>query len=269
LRIKAEKPFAPGYNSIVEECAGGMLMDFGVLKLTGGYVHTCSEAKERVFLLLYGKVVFEWEGNKVAAYRDSFLDDEVWSLNVPPGVEVAITGAGDDSEVSVCKTINETFFPPKVYTKTGTVVEMRGKGLMNEAGTRIVRTFMDKSLTPHSNFMIGEDVHYPGKWAGFPSHHHPQPEIYFYKFYPRQGFGLLKLGDEGVLLEHNDAVKIGPNLVHPQVAAPGYAMYFLWIIRHLPGNPYIRPVFEPQHLWLEEKEAKIWPETQPASPGEP
>ncbi len=37
--------------------------------------------------------------------------------------------------------------------------------------------------------MIGEDIHYPGKWAGFPSHYHEQPEIYFYKFDKDQGFG--------------------------------------------------------------------------------
>ncbi len=113
---------------------------------------------------------------------------------------------------------------------------------MNEPGTRIVKTLLDHALAPESNIMLGEDVHYPGKWAGFPSHSHPQPEIYFYKFQPENGFGLLKLGDEGVLLEHNDTVTIAPDLVHPQVAAPGYAMYFLWIIRHLDGNPYIRPI---------------------------
>ena len=37
---------------------------------------------------------------------------------------------------------------------------------MNEAGTRIVRTAQDHRLTPDSNLMLGEDVHYPGKWSG-------------------------------------------------------------------------------------------------------
>jgi 5-deoxy-glucuronate isomerase len=70
----------------------------------------------------------------------------------------------------------------------------------------------------------------------------------------------MKLGDEAVLLEHNDTVKIAPNLVHPQVAAPGYAMYFLWVIRHQEGNPYIQPTFEEEHVWVEKPEAKYWPD---------
>lgn len=159
-----------------------------------------------------------------------------------------------------CGTENNTDFKPTIRTKENSVIEIRGKGFMNEAGTRIVKTFMDKKLAAESNIMIGEDIHYPGKWSGFPSHSHNQPEIYFYKFYPENGFGLLKLGDEGILMEYNDTVKIMPNKVHPKVTAPGYAMHYVWIIRHLEGNPYIRPNFEEQHLWVEQPGAKYWPE---------
>ena len=70
----------------------------------------------------------------------------------------------------------------------------------------------------------------------------------------------MKLGDEGVCLEQDDTVMIPPNLVHPQVAAPGYAMYFLWVIRHLEDNPYLGPDFEEKHLWAQEADAKIWPD---------
>ena len=147
---------------------------------------------------------------------------------------------------------------PVIRAQDDIVEEVRGQGFMNEAGTRIVRTAQDVKLSPESNIMFGEDMHYPGKWSGFPSHSHAQPEIYFYKFYPQNGFGLLRLGEEGVLLEHNDTVLIEPNKVHPQVAAPGYAMYYLWVIRHLEGNPYIKPDFDPQHLWVEQPGAKYW-----------
>lgn len=46
--------------------------------------------------------------------------------------------------------------------------------------------------------------------------------------------------------------------MHPQVSAPGYAMYYIWVIRHLKGNPYIKPDFEEQHLWVEQPGAKYW-----------
>ncbi len=262
MKIKQNTDFATGYNSIVEYDGkfSEMMMDFGILKLTDNTVFTDSKAFEKVFLLLYGEVKIEWEDKQEIVKRTSFLDDDFWCLNVASNVSVTITGLCSDSEVAIFRTPNDIIFDSAVRNKDNSVIEIRGKGSMNEAGTRVVKTMMDKMLSPQSNFMFGEDVHYPGKWAGFPSHSHNQPEVYFYKFYPQNGFGLVKLGDEGVLVEHNDTITIDPDLVHPQVAAPGYAMYFLWIIRHLEGNPYLAPTFEQQHLWVEQPGAKYWPE---------
>ncbi len=42
---------------------------------------------------------------------------------------------------------------------------------------------------------------------------------------------------------------IPPGLDHAQVSAPGYGMYYLWMIRHLPGNPYTGFTFAPEHTW--------------------
>lgn len=262
MRIKQEKAFSLGYNEIttLDGEHKDMMMDFGILKLSAGLEFKDEYPLERIYLLLYGKIEVSWLDQQVTVSRESFLDDDLWCLNVPKGVPVRIVGIGEDSEVAVIRTENEQVFEPTVRCKDAIVNEVRGKGSMNEAGTRIVRTAHDVRLTPQSNIMFGEDVHYPGKWAGFPSHHHEQPEIYFFKHHPENGFGLMKLGNEAVLLEHNDTVKIAPNLVHPQVAAPGYAMYFLWIIRHLDGNPYMKPTFEPEHLWVEQAGVKYWPE---------
>lgn len=262
MRLQQTKPFEVGYDSITELNGKHkeMMMDFGILKLDNGTKFEDSKELERVFLLLYGEIEVCWNGEIVRISRETYLDDNVWCLNVPKNVSVTITGIAKDSEVAVMRTENDKDFTPVVRSGDAVVKETRGKGSMNEAGTRIVRTVQDVRLSPDSNLMLGEDVHYPGKWSGFPSHSHAQPEIYFYKFHPENGFGLLKLGDEGVLLEHNDTIKIMPNLVHPQVAAPGYAMYYLWVIRHLDGNPYIKPDFEEQHLWVEEPDAKYWPD---------
>ncbi len=262
MRLKQESPFVLGYNSITELDGkhSEMLMDYGILKLDDKTTYEDSVMLERVFLLIYGEIEVSFNGETYKAVRKTFLEDDIWVLDVPKGVAVTVKGVSEDSEVAVIRTENDLEFEPKVITKDESVIETRGEGYMNEAGTRIVRTAMDKSLRPESNIMIGEDMHYPGKWSGFPSHSHNQPEIYFYKFYPENGFGLLKLGEEGVLMEHNDTVKILPDLVHPQVAAPGYAMYYIWIIRHLENNPYLGPTFEEEHLWVEKPGAKYWPE---------
>ncbi|ONI38211.1 5-deoxyglucuronate isomerase [Candidatus Epulonipiscium fishelsonii] len=262
MKLKAQGEFQIGYNMITEhdgKCKE-MMMDFGILKLTKGTVYEDDSKLEKIYLLLYGEIEIEWEDQKRVLKRDSFLDDDFAALNVNKNIKIKIVGISDDAEVAVSRTENDTLFASVLRDKSNSVIETRGKGYMNDAGTRIVKTLMDKKLAPESNIMLGEDVHYPGKWAGFPSHSHNQPEIYYYKFYPENGFGLVKLGDEGVLVEHNDTITIDPDLVHPQVAAPGYAMYFLWIIRHLDGNPYLAPTFEEEHLWVEKPGAKYWPE---------
>lgn len=262
-RLHPAEDFVFGYNAITDlrQKHQEMRMDFGILKLNENMVFEDDHPElERVYLLIYGKVEIEYDGNKVVAERGSYLNENIWCINTPQGVKLTVKGLAADSEIAVMRTENDKKFEPVVRCGDQIVNEIRGKGFMNEAGTRIVRTAQDVRLSPDSNLMLGEDVHYPGKWSGFPSHSHKQPEIYFYKFYPKNGFGLLKLGDDAVLLEHNDTVKIQPQLVHPQVAAPGYAMYYIWVIRHLEGNPYIKPDFEEQHLWVEQPGAKYWPD---------
>ncbi|MHB8073245.1 5-deoxy-glucuronate isomerase [Desulfosporosinus fructosivorans] len=260
-RIRQEQPFAYGYNPIttMDEAEQNTMMDFGILRLAKDQVEVDTEPKERAYLLVQGEVSFEWEGNKETAKRKSCFDENPWVLHVPQGVQVKITGLAE-TEICVTKTTNERSFPAKLYTADECVSEERGKGTMRETSTRIVRTAFDHSNASYSNLVVGEVIDYPGKWSSYPPHYHPQPEIYFYKFNPENGYGFCELGEEVVKLKNNDTVKILDNVTHPQTTAPGYAMYYVWIIRHLDGNPYISPTFVPEHLWVTEPDAKIWPD---------
>lgn len=110
-----------------------------------------------------------------------------------------------------------------------------------------------------NEFVFGEVINYPGKWSSYPPHYHNQPEIYFYRFLPETGFGFAGYGNEVFKIGNNDTLAIQGGLSHPQVAAPGYAMYYLWVIRHLDDDPYLKADVEPEHAWLTDREAKIWP----------
>ena len=261
-RIRQGKPFEYGYNPIttIDDEEKNTMMDFGILRIGKGQTEVDSEKKERAFLIVQGEITFEWEGKRETIKRNSCFDEAPWVLHVPQGVEVKITGVGEDSEICVTKTINNTVFESKLYTDKECASEERGKGTMKETSTRIVRTVFDYSNAKHSNLVLGEVIDFPGKWSSYPPHHHPQPEIYFYKFYPENGYGFCQLGEDVVQVKNNDTVKIVDDLSHPQTTAPGYAMYYLWVIRHIDGNPYITPIFEPEHLWVTDKDAKIWPD---------
>ncbi|MHB1394053.1 MAG: 5-deoxy-glucuronate isomerase [Clostridia bacterium] len=260
--IKQKQPFSEGYNSITE--LGGksaeMMMDFGIVKLNAGDSEENQDAKERAYLLISGEVVYKWLDKEVCARRKNCFDQEPWCLHVPTGVDIRITSLSKDTELAVMKTENEKSFEARLFTPEECRSEQRGKGTMKETSTRTVRTIFDITNAEDSKLVLGEVIDHPGKWSSYPPHHHPQPEIYFYKFLPQNGFGYAELGEEVYKVRNNDTVKITEGMTHPQATAPGYAMYYLWVIRHLENNPYVQPTFVPEHLWVTKENAKIWPD---------
>ena len=103
---------------------------------------------------------------------------------------------------------------------------------MQETSTRIVRTTFDYNNAPYANLVIGEVIGFPGKWSSYPPHFHPQPEIYYYKTYPTGGHAFAEVGDDVFKISGNDTVLIQSGMTHPHVTYPGYALWYLWAIRH-------------------------------------
>jgi len=262
MPIKQNKDFIYGYNSITEMTGkySDMLMDFGILKMDNNQTYSKNSKLESAYLLLFGKIKIEWDNNSKIIDRDNCFDANPSCLHVPPNTNVTITCLNINTEIAVIKTSNNKTFKSVMYTPENIRSEMRGKGTMKETSTRNVRTIFDKKNAPNSNLVLGEVIGYPGKWSSYPPHHHPQPEIYFYKFNPSNGYGFSELGNDVIKLEENITVKVTPGKTHPQVCAPGYAMYYLWAIRHLEGNPYIEPIFVEEHTWVTKKDAIIWPD---------
>jgi 5-deoxy-glucuronate isomerase len=260
--LKHKKPFNNGYNGITDMVKKypEMLMDFGILKLDSGDEFVDKHKKERAFLLLSGAVEFEWDDGKVKAERKSCFDEPPTVLHVPSGVSVKIRGRKPGAEITVHRTVNGQAFPSVLFLPEDCTLRQVGSGTMKEMATRTVRTVFDKTNRPQSNLVLGETVNQPGRWSGYPPHFHPQPEIYLYKLDREAGFGYAELGEEVYKVRDNDVTLMTDGISHPQVAAPGYAMLYLWVIRHLDGNPYTGPVFNPDHLWLNDKNAPIWPD---------
>ena len=68
------------------------------------------------------------------------------------------------------------------------------------------------------------------------------------------------MGEEAYKIKNNSFLTIDGGQVHPQTTAPGYAMFYCWMIRHFDGNPWTERIDEEDHKWLLEKDVKIWPE---------
>jgi 5-deoxy-glucuronate isomerase len=260
--IRQKEPLKTGFNSIVslEEKENKTLMDFGILILEKDMVEISSENKERAYLLMCGEVTLEWGDRRETIKRGSYFEEAPWCLHVPAGELVKITGVSPKAELSVTKTYNDNSFAAKLYTDKDCRVENFGKGTLGETSTRLCRTIFDYSNAPYANLVVGELINFPGKWSSYPPHHHPQPEIYFYRFDHEQGFGFSEFGEEVYKVGNNDAYVIDEEVTHAQVAAPGYAMYYIWVIRNLENNPFGERIYTPEHRWLLDRDAKIWPD---------
>jgi len=260
MQIKQPRGFPIGYTPIT--ASGGphadMLLDFGILRLAGGGRHASGAALERAYLLMDGEVLLEWEGGARRISRRSLFDESPWCLHLAAGAPVTITAGAEGAELACQATANPARFPARLFSPEECASEERGKGTLRETSTRIVRTIFDDRNAPFSNLVLGEAITFPGKWSSYPPHHHPQPEIYHYRFLPAGGFGLTAIGERAYVLAEGDTILIREGEVHPQSAAPGYAMYYLWVIRHLPGRRYVTPSFVPEHAWTMKPEAKIW-----------
>ncbi len=255
-----EGGFRPGWEALVERRGheSDMLMDFGILSLKAGESWDSGPADEKLLLHVAGSASLSWQGGTAKVARKSLFDESPAVLSLPAGAAAGVVAGAQGAEFCVMRTENPKAFAPRFFSPSECRSEARGKGTMGETSTRIVRTVIDDSNAKDSNFVLGEVVGMPGRWSSYPPHHHPQPEIYHYRFLPENGFGLTAIGDTPYILKHRDTVLIREGQVHPQVTAPGYAIWYLWVIRHLEGRRYVTPIFVPEHLWVAEANAPIW-----------
>lgn len=255
------KEFKRGYERLVEESNRDIKMDFGMLTLEKEDEFVFNEEKECIFTLLSGEVEFLYNGKKETALRNSCFHENPTVLHVPQNTKVEIKAVSEKAEVLVQATKNEKSFEAKLYRTEDLLcpTEMRGEGSMNEASTRIVRTFFDRSTCPETNFFIGEVVSFPGKWSSYPPHAHVEPEIYFYRFLPENGYGFAEMGDDVNKVKNNDLTGMPANVTHSQSTAPGYAEYYLWVIRLRDDEAMVTNVVE-EHAWVAEDGAKYFPE---------
>ncbi len=245
------------------------LMEFGLLRLSQNQDWWLKSPYEKAVLLLTGEISVEWmkpgdekpSGTKIIS-RQSIFDQLPYCLLTSAPFFIHITALSLNTECAIILTENPSQFNPTWFTPEKCRSEERGKGLMRETSTRIVRTIFDQENMPSSNLVLGEVINFPGKWSSYPPHHHPQPEIYHYRFLPYQGFGFGMLGyDDVACVRNGDTVLILNDVVHSQTSAPGYAMYYLWVIRNLEGNPYGTVHYDEEHKWVMDaaQSNKIWP----------
>jgi 5-deoxy-glucuronate isomerase len=255
--------FGPGYTAVTTyEEADPTGIAFGVLNLAAGESWERTLTEETALLLMSGEVSVT-AGDIAARFaRASLFDEPPRCVHGASGTVLRLT-AHAASELTVYATRNTRRFAPRVFTETPD--EHRGAGQVGGRCLRLVRTIFDRNNSPpEAELVLGEVITLPGGWSSYPPHHHPQPEIYHYRFTHQQGYGHAELGERVVKVRANDTIKIPAGHDHAQCAAPGYGMYYAWVIRHLPQAPYTVPEFTAEHRWTLQPGAPYW---RPKNPG--
>ena len=246
-----DKAIQNGYNSYLAENDAEVGMDVGVLALDAGESYSFSEPdKEIAALLLQGDCEFGWIGNAEKASRPNSFAHDPWCLHVPKGVAIEIK-AISHCELYIQMARNDNAFEAKLYRPEDTLIQHAGaNGELMGCMRREIKTLFDYENAPYSNMVLGEVLNFPGKWSSYPPHHHPQPEVYLHRFDYPDGFGASFADGEIYKSKHNGLTIIRDGF-HSQTAAPGYAMMYVWGIRHLPGNPWEKTrIDDPEHAWL-------------------
>ncbi len=248
-----EKELRRGYNPYIDTKLDdmGTQMDVGVLVLEAGDEYSICEAdKETAVLLLEGDAILSYGDVCVEIHRPDCFRHEAWCLLAPKGTAIHLKGTSH-AEFYIQQTLNSNDYAVILYTPETVQTQHAGSnGELMGAMQREIKTFFDYENAPFSNMVLGEVLNYPGKWSSYPPHHHPQPEVYFFRFDKPQGFGAGFGNAEIYRTGHNGLAVINHGL-HSQTAAPGYALCYVWGIRHLDGNPWEKTrIDDEEHAWL-------------------
>lgn len=273
-RFRSGFPF--GYTKVLslEETTNNVGMEFGILRLGSGdsYWSQGTDLRgtdiETQLILLGGDGVIRIEDETFEVKRASLFDENPWAFDLPARCAFEIK-TKKEIEVAVIRAENKKTFKPIMLSPDRIPMEQRGKGQASGTMHRIVKAIFGDPMARKyarpkaSNLVAGEVINFPGRWSSYPPHYHPQNEVYYYRFDKPQGFGGCFLNEDVSEIRNHDVVKIMNCVGHAQVAAPGYAMWYLWFIRQRQDKRYEgNPPFEyfDEHKWIldEDADAKIW-----------
>lgn len=262
-----------GYSPIVTaENSELNYIEFGRLFLPrkGDEYKSKTASREAVLTIFAGKCSVEIESpSRKVTYEKIGQRSDVFSgrptmIYVPMNTQYRVVAETAMVEVGVSMVPSESDYPP-VLVKPEDVVE-KSVGAWN--WSREVYTSIGDNVEAQ-RLIVGETINPPGNWSSSPPHKHdekslreaPLEEVYFYKVKPVQGFGLQRIYttseaeepfDEVYVVENNDTVVL-PRGYHPVVAAPGYQLYYLWVLAG-EERSYGAWTDDPEHSWLKDCE---------------
>lgn len=246
-----------GYTEIVSD--DGLLPGFGLLRLARDDTFSRKEeGSETALVLLSGQCAVHCAANAFTlGPRKDVFTDKPYAAYIPRGLPYTVTASGA-AELAICTASTGFEGEPQLIGPEDVSCRTVGK----EHWDRKVCDIIGPGFAG-GRLILGETFNPPGNWSSYPPHKHDvdnppvetrMGEVYYFKVRPENGFGLQrvysKVGsrqDCAYVIKNDDVVSI-PEGYHPVAAAPGYDVYYLWV---LAGDKRIlRPHDDPDHAWI-------------------
>jgi len=250
-----------GFTRIVSIGDGELqLTEFGIINLRKGEEHSADSGQREVALIILGgQCCVSGDGFRfehVGGRKDVF-SGKPHTVYVPCGTRYVIRAESDveiawAASPSSLKTPAYVIAPEQVKE-----VHLGRENYQRDAYLMLTDAF------PGAHLFIGEAFVPSGNHASYPPHRHDNDnlpvevdmeEIYFFRFSPEQGYGIQRIyTDDGSLditctVKQNDTTLI-PRGYHPVINAPGYTMYYLWIMAGRNHRKFLS-VIDPNHKWI-------------------
>lgn len=260
------KHYAPkeGFTKISSIGDGGLeLTEFGIIKLSQGKEYAGeTEACEVALIVLQGTCsikVGEVSFSQIGERKDVF-SGKPYTVYVPRESSYTIHA---DIDVELAWVASPSDLDAEPYVITPDLVKEAHIGKDNYQRDAYI-VLSDEF--PSSHLFIGEAFVPSGNHASYPPHRHDQDnlphevdmeELYFFRFCPTQGYGIQRIytDDRSIdftcTVEENDTTLI-PEGYHPVICAPGYTMYYLWIMAGRRNRKFLS-VADPAHAWVVEE----------------
>ena len=256
------KKLTSGENTIYQVGDGPLdLLSFSIVNLAAGDSYSSDTgAEECGLIILSGVLSLDIAGEQYPDLggRTSVFAGKATGAYLPPGTAWSVQ-AGSAAELAVCSSPSESSGPPQVIRPDDVQVNHAG----NWNWRRDVHNVIGGNVPQAQRLLIGETFNPPGNWSSYPPHKHEaddypyqvnMQEIYHFRMNPAQGFGVQVMYtddldiDQAYIVRNNDNT-ILPCGYHPVVAAPGYQLYYLWMMAGV-SDRRMAPMDDPTHAWV-------------------
>jgi len=247
-------------EQVVRRGTDSDVIELGYGTLAPGETSTPSPQEETLAVVLSGAVAATLDGRAlgVAGERSNPFQAPGYAVYAPPGEALELTAqdAGAVVVIAAAPAGPDAPGPGRIIAPGDQQIAERGRDNFR----RTVRTMLGPEDRA-SRLLAGETLNPAGMWSSYPPHKHDThrppdevklEEVYLFRVDPRGGFGVQMLyehGRERAFIVHDGDVAVIRSGYHPVVAAPGYGLYYFWVLAG-EGRQMV-PFLDPEHAWVQ------------------